>query len=498
MGKLALKALPESAAATRAAFRQVFPGVMVVMFLAAMDQTILAAALPAIAASLGGLADLSWVAVAYLLAATVTAPLYGHLGDHFGRRRVLLGALAVFTFASAACAAAPTLPALIAARALQGLGGGGLMTLSQALISEHVAPRERGRFQGYFAAVFALSSTIGPVLGGYLTEHLSWRAAFAVNLPLGLLAAFLAVRIPQSVHSERGAFQPDVFGTVLFSVAAAALLYALTGATRLGWTSPEMLVLIAIAAGGFAALVWWERRAADPVIPVRLLAIPSISRSNAMVFCFASALFAAVLYLPLYLQLGRGFGIGASGLLLFPITITIALASAATGKLISATGRLTFYPAAGLALSTAAFLALAATASSATTPIVLALCVAAALGLGTVMPASQIIVQDSAGSAALGAATASIAVSRSMGAAFGVALVGALLFGLIGRHDALLAHVLQRMPEDGTAVLDTLSATDRAAVTGHLDAAFRVVFAVLAAMTALGATLALTVPRRRL
>ena len=158
---------------TRAAFRGVFPGVMVAMFLASLDQTILAAALPAIAASLGGLADLSWIAVAYLLAITVSAPLYGHLGDRFGRRRVLLIALALFTCASLACAVAPTFAVLIAARALQGLGGGGLMTLSQALIGEHVPPRERGRFQGYFAAVFAVASTLGPVLGGYLTEHFS-------------------------------------------------------------------------------------------------------------------------------------------------------------------------------------------------------------------------------------------------------------------------------------------------------------------------------------
>ena len=177
---------------SRQAFLQVFPGVMVAMFLAAADQTILASALPTIAGSLGGLADLSWVVIAYLLAATIAAPLYGHLGDRFGRRRMLLGALAIFTAASLACALAPTLLLLIAARAVQGLGGGGLMTLAQALIGEHVSPRERGRFSGYFATVFALASTSGPVLGAYLTEHLSWRAVFAVNLPLGLVAAILA------------------------------------------------------------------------------------------------------------------------------------------------------------------------------------------------------------------------------------------------------------------------------------------------------------------
>src|SRR5947207_8666948 len=210
---------PERTLSVRDAFRQVFPGVMVAMFLAAADQTILASALPTIAGSLGGLADLSWVVIAYLLAATIAAPLYGHLGDRFGRRRMLLGALAIFTAASLACALAPTLLLLIAARAVQGLGGGGLMTLAQALIGEHVSPRERGRFSGYFATVFALASTSGPVLGAYLTEHLSWRAVFAINLPLGLIAAALAMRVPHPALAARGRFHPDVIGATIFCAA---------------------------------------------------------------------------------------------------------------------------------------------------------------------------------------------------------------------------------------------------------------------------------------
>jgi len=180
------------------------------------DQTILASALPTIATRLGGFAYVSWVVVAYLLAATIAAPLYGHLGDRFGRKRMLLVALAVFTVASAACAAAPTLAALIGARALQGLGGGGLMTLAQALIGENIPPRERGRFQGYFAGVFALASTSGPILGAYLTEHISWRSVFAINLPLGVLAAFLAWKIPAVAPPRHGRYRPDVFGTILF------------------------------------------------------------------------------------------------------------------------------------------------------------------------------------------------------------------------------------------------------------------------------------------
>src|SRR5438094_4946671 len=205
-----------SALSTKQAFRRVFPGVMVAMFLAAADQTILASALPAVGSSLGGLADVSWVVVAYLLAATIAAPLYGHVGDRFGRRNMLLVALGVFTVASAFCAIAPTLLALVLARALQGLGGGGLMTLAQALIGESVPPRERGRFSGYFATVFALASSSGPVLGAYLTEHVGWRAVFAINLPLGVLAAALAMRVPHPALAARGRFHPDVIGATIF------------------------------------------------------------------------------------------------------------------------------------------------------------------------------------------------------------------------------------------------------------------------------------------
>ena len=452
---------------TRAEFRRVFGGVMVSMFLASIDQTILATALPAIGSALDGSAHLSWVVIAYLIATTVTAPLYGHLGDRFGRRRMLLAALALFIFASALCAAAPTLVALVATRALQGLGAGGIMSLSQALIGEHIPPRERPRFQGYFASVFAISSTVGPVLGGYLTEHLSWRAVFAINLPIGALAAYLALRLPASAQYGTARFRPDVLGALLFAVAASALLLALTSASdRLAWTSPSMLALLGAAAAGWTALLWWERRASDPVIPLRLLAMPAILRSNAMVFCFAAALFGALLYLPLYLQRARGFGIGESGLLLLPITLSIAVASTTTGTLITATRRLTLFPVAGLALSSAAFTPLAATVASAPTPpLVLALTIAAALGLGTVMPVSQIIVQDSAGREALGSATASLAVSRSIGGAFGAGLAGTLLFGLMGHG---------------------------------LEQAFAAVFGALALLAAAGCALALSVPRRRL
>ena len=492
-------AAPPGADALRAAFRRVFPGVMFAMFLAAVDQTILASALPAIVASLGGFADLSWVVVAYLLAATVAAPLYGHIGDRFGRRPTLLAALAVFTIASLGCALAPTLPTLILARAVQGLGGGGLMTLSQALISENVPPRQRAQFQGYFAGVFATSSTLGPLLGALLTEHFSWRAVFFINLPLGVVAAVLALRIPYHAPPSRARFRPDVPGTVLFGAGTLALLYALSSAgNRFGWSDWRLYAVLALAVGCLAVFFLWEVRTPDPVIPVRLLASPVIWRSNIVVACFAAALFGSVLYLPLYLQLGRGFGIGASGLLLLPITLSLAASSALTGRRIARTGKLTAYPKRGLAVSTLAFVALAATVTFAPTPVVLALTLLAGAGLGTTMPPTQIIVQSAGGSASLASAVASVSVSRSTGGALGVAIVGAVLFVLVGREDALLASVLPQIAESGGTFLATLPEAQRQAIVGHLDQAFRIVFMVLAVFTGLGSYAASKVPPQQL
>jgi EmrB/QacA subfamily drug resistance transporter len=483
--------------ATRQAFRHVFPGVMVAMFLAAADQTILASALPTIASALGGLADLSWVVVAYLLAATVAAPLYGHLGDHFGRQRMLLGALAIFTGASVACALAPNILWLTVARAVQGLGGGGLMTLAQALIGEHVPPRERGRFAGYFATLFALASTSGPVLGAYLTEHFTWRAVFAVNLPLGAVAAVLAMRVPQAPRLLRTVpFRLDVVGALLFAASTVTLLFVLTsGGHRFAWLSWPLAALLGAAAAGFALLVAWERRVADPVIPLHFLAIPAIVRSDAVVVCFAAALFSTILYLPLYLQLGRGLGVGTSGLLLLPITLSMVASSAITGKLVTHTGHVTIFPQCGLGLAALALFTLAATVNAAPTTVVMGLTLLVGAGLGMVMPPMQVTVQHAAGHASLGAATASISLSRAIGGAIGVAIVGAVLFATIGQSNDALAPVIRQVVEGGPAFVRRMSGAQRDALIAHIGDAYRIVFVVIAMFSLAGALLARTIPK---
>ena len=484
------------AAATRAAFRLVFPGVMVAMFLAAADQTILASALPSIAAEQVALADLSWVVVGYLLAATVAAPLYGYLGDRYGRRQMLLMALAVFTAASIACVFAPNFLWLVLFRALQGLGGGGLMTLAQALIGEHVSPRERGRFAGYFATVFALASTSGPVLGAYLTEHFGWRSVFVVNVPLGLIAAMLALRIPTPrVSPGRRIHALDVPGALLFSIATTCLLFALTsGGHRFAWWSWPLLALLGTAVAGFVVLFAWERRHPDPVIPVRLLAMPAIARSDAVVMCFAAVMFPFILYLPLYLQLGRDMGIGASGASLLPVTLAQVVASAVTGRLVTHTGRVTIFPKVGLTIAAGALLALAAGAGSLPLPVFMALTMAVGIGLGMVMPPTQVTVQMAAGRDALGAATGLISLSRALGGACGVALAGALLFALIDAPADRAAAVLHRALEGGAGTLTAMPESLRTELAERIGGAYRAVFMLLAVFAAIGAGLAWTIP----
>jgi EmrB/QacA subfamily drug resistance transporter len=481
---------------SRDAFLKVFPGVMVAMFLAAADQTILASALPTIASALGVVADLSWVVVAYLLAATVAAPLYGYMGDRFGRRRALLGALAVFTVASCACALAPSFWWLVVFRALQGLGGGGLMTLAQALIGEHVEPRERGRYAGYFATLFALASTSGPLLGALLTEHISWRAIFLINIPLGIVAAVLALRIPHAAPPRReGPFRPDIVGAVLFCIATASFLFALSsGGHRFAWLSLPMAALVAATLLAAVGLLRWERRHHDPIIPIHFLEIPAIARADAVVLCFGACLFALIVYLPLYLQLGRGVGIGASGVLLLPITLAQVTSAAITGRLVTRTGNVTIFPKIGLSVVCVAFVALAFSVDRAATSFILGLTFLAGVGLGMVMPPTQVAVQTAAGRGALGVATGSISLCRAVGGATGVAVAGAVLFALVDRAGGSATALLHQAIEGGSTFIATLSDAQRASLVGYVNDAYRIAFAVLAGFAALGALIAATVP----
>lgn len=475
-----------ASAEERSRFRGVFFDVAPAMFLGTLDQTIVAATLPAIAVGLGGFADIAWIVTAYLLAATAAAPIYGRLGDAFGRRRALIWALVLFLAGSVACGFAPTLPWLIGARGMQGLGGGGLMTLAQALIGEAVSPKERGRFQGWFGAIFALASTLGPVAGGLLSEHLGWRYTFWVNIPLGFVAAIAALRLNTSPGAGR--FTPDLVGTPLFVGATLALLLALSLGPTIGWSTPIVIGLAVAALIGYGLLWPAERHSSDPLIPPDLLSLPVVWRGAICVLLFAAVLFAAIVQLPLFLQLVLGVSPSLSGLMLIPLTLAQVAISTLTGLRISTTGHPRNPMAIGLSIAALGFALVAATLGFGP----LAVCAASIIfgvGLGTIMPAAQTMVQWAAGTSRLGSATAMLSFTRSIGGVMGAAIASAVLLGVM--------HVLA--PSLATQIAAIPSSTSPDAARGHLaspevQGAFRCVFASLSAIAAVAAAIAWSIP----
>ena len=480
------------------AFLTIFPSIMLPMFLAVVDQTIVATALPAIAAATGEVERASWIVVSYLIAATVAAPIYGRLGDSFGRRKVMFTALGVFMVASLLCAAAPTIELLALARVLQGLGGGGLMTLSQALVGETIPPRERARYQGYLAAVAVCANTFGPVAGGFLTEHFGWQSIFLVNLPIGLGALALTTRLPNST-AERLPWRADPGGLFFFTLFVATTLLALEQVQHAELASlPLGGVLFVTGIVALLLLVRQENRAASPLIPLTLLRQPAIWRSDALAACHGAALVSLITFLPVYLEVVRGFTPSTTGLLLVPLTIGIGTGSLVTGRLVNTTGLTAVFPTVGLTLCTANFIVLAFWASDFGTTGLAVLLLLTGLFMGTVMGVVQVSVQSAAGQMRLGEAAASVQFSRSIGAAFGTALVATLLFGMLAIRNPDAAAVFAAMVEHAKNAGATLSADQRTAIAGDIASAFRAAFLLMALFTAGGFFLALTNPLRRI
>src|SRR3954470_7137745 len=421
---------PAETTVSRAEFMNLFGSVFLPMFMAAEDQTLLATATPAIAETLGGLRDTSWIAVGYLLASATIVPVYGRLGDLRGRRDVLLAALGVFALGSAACAAAQSLPQLVAARVLQGLGGGGLMVLSQALIGELVPPRERPRFQGYFATVFTASSICGPVVGGIVVSHMSWRWLFLANLPLAAFAAWRLVQLPRGLTHRGAAPQGDLPGHVLFAIGAVGALFWFTSVGhRFAFASVASAALVTTAVVALAALYWHERRHPSPFLPVDLLRERTIGLSSVVVFLFAACLFAVVFFLPIYLQLGHRVSARYAGLLLLPVTGGMVTAAVTSAQILRRTGRPRWIPVIGLSAAASALFLLGVLPDH--MALVIALGFLCGLGFGCVMPTIQVTIQTVAGRERLGVAVALNGLARSTGGAAGAALFGAVVFALI-------------------------------------------------------------------
>jgi len=479
-------------------FFSVFPSIMLPMFLAGVDGTIVATALPAIAGTLGEVERVSWVVISYLVATTIAAPVYGRLGDALGRRRMMFTALIVFVVSSAACAMAPSILALTAARVVQGLGGGGLMTLSQALVGEVVPPRERGRYQGYTASVFMTASTFGPVAGGWLTQGLGWQSVFWINVPLGLLGILLMLRLP--VHAvPAGRIKFDFLGLALFTFTIAPLLLAVEQLQKFDLSLlPSALALLAFGTTALVLLVRQQLREPAPLLPIVLLRQAAIWRTELLAACAGAALVSLVTFLPIYLQVVRGITPAGTGLQMLPLTAFIAVGAMITGQIITRTGRSAIIPSFGQPVAAAMLLLLAVYSPQmkmTQLPITLFII---ALASGTVMPVVQTTVQMLAGPRLLGAASASVQFSRSIGSALGTALVGAVLFGTLTATDPAVAALFAQIVQRGPSALAGLSPERLVVVQSEIANGFRAAFGTIALFPILGTFMALIMPVRRI
>jgi EmrB/QacA subfamily drug resistance transporter len=407
----------------------VMSGLMLVMLLASLDQTIVSTALPTIVGELGGLEHLSWVVTAYLLAVTVVTPLYGKLGDLYGRKVVLQAALIVFLVGSALCGLAQSMTELIAFRAVQGLGGGGLMVGAQAAIGDVVAPSERGRYQGLFGAVFGVSAIAGPLIGGFFTSHISWRFIFYVNVPIGLAALVVLAATLPSV-SERRHRSIDYAGTALLAVGLGALILMTTlGGTTYDWGSPQIVGLGIVSVAAIAVLAGVEGRAEEPILP------PELFRNRVFVVCSAVglivgfALFGALTYLPLFQQIVRGLSPTASGLQLLPLMGGLLITSILSGQIITRTGRYKVFPIAGTAVAAVGMYLLSSLDETTATGVAALHMFVLGLGLGLVMQVLMLVTQNAVSYEQLGVATSGATLFRSIGGSLGTAVLGAVFTG---------------------------------------------------------------------
>lgn len=416
-----------------AAVKRIMVGAMLVMLLGAMDQTIIAPALPTIGRELADLELLSWVVTAYLLAATAVTPLYGKLSDIHGRRTMLLVAVVIFLVGSVLCALAQNLPMLIFARFLQGIGGGGLMALPQTIVGDLVAPRDRPRYQAYLATVFMTASIIGPLFGGFFAQHLHWSMIFWINLPLGALALAMTWnelrRLPQNHRPHR----LDVIGASLMVAASVALLLALSwGGRAFAWNSPEIIALLVGSACAFGLFAGRLLTASEPFIPLTVLLNPIVAAGVAASFFAVGTMVGLSIYVSIYFEAVRGLSAAQSGLYLMALMTGTVVGAIITGKLMGITPHYKRPPLVGMALSIVALVVLAAAANSLSLfwfEIFLAI---VGIGIGTQFPVMTTGVQNAVRQHELGTATANLNFFRSLGSAVIVTAFGAILLGGIG------------------------------------------------------------------
>ena len=479
----------------------VFSGLLLAMLLAALDQTIVATALPTIVGELGGLEKLSWVVTSYLLAQTVVTPLYGKLGDLYGRKGVLQTAVVIFLVGSALCGLSHSMTQLIAFRAIQGLGGGGLMVTAMAVVGDIVPPRDRGRYQGIFGAVFGLASIAGPLLGGYFTTHWTWRWIFYINLPLGILAlAVIAATLPS--RSDRQQHRIDYAGAVLLAIAlSATILVTDLGGTAYPWGSP---VVVGTAAAGLVALVLFlvvERRAAEPILPLHLFRNPAFSVTSVVALIVGFAMFGSITYLPLYLQVVKGATPTGSGLEMLPMMAGMLTSSIVSGQLISRTGRYKIFPVVGTGVMTLGLFLLSRLPVGASMVRIESTLLLLGLGIGLVMQVLVIAVQNAVDYRDLGVATSGNTLFRSVGGSVGTAVLGAVFAARLATELARNAPAGAAPPSGAGLSLQSIAqlpASARAVYGAAFTNSIDTVFLVAAVIALVGFAVIWLLPERQL
>ena len=456
--------------------RKIFYGLMLGMFLSALNQTIVATALPTIGRDFGDFENLSWVIISYLLSSTVVAPLYGKLSDIHGRRAMMLLAIGFFLAGSIISAAAPNMAMLIAGRTLQGIGGGGIVPLTQTTIADMVTPRERGRYQAYIGTSWIVAGLTGPALGGAIAEHLHWSVIFWLNVPFGMLTALLAYHAMKRLPRHAWPHQLDIVGAALMIAAATSLLLALTsGGTRVPWLSSTIFALVAISLGLSAAFVWWLRLAPEPFLPLTVLANPVMRAGTAATSWMLGAVLGLTVYMPLYFQLAHRLSATEAGLALIPIVVMTTPGAMLSGRSMMYLNHYKVTAIGGAIIAIASVTVLAIWPAMPLYGVIVALTLIG-FGAGTVYPVVTVSIQNAVPAHQVGTATGAMNFFRALASTLAVAIMGAILLTALGAT-----------PERGTGVELLVETASAAGV--DIALVFRFVFLaadgfVLAALAA--------------
>jgi EmrB/QacA subfamily drug resistance transporter len=475
--------------------RLIFGALLLVLFLASLDQTIVSTALPTIVGDLGGISKLSWVVTAYLLTSTVVGPVYGKLGDLYGRKVVLQSAIVIFLVGSALCGLSQNMTELIVFRGIQGLGGGGLFVLTIAVVGDIIPPRDRGRYQGFFGAVFGVSTVIGPLLGGFFVDNLSWRWIFYVNLPIGAVA-LAVIAVAFQPRTDRAHHTIDYLGAALLAGGVSAIvLYTTLGGTTYAWTSAPMLVLIVAGFAALTAFVFVESRAFEPILPLELFRNRVFTVSSAVGFIVGFAFFGAITYLPLYLQDVKGHSPTTSGLLITPMMAGVLITSIGSGQLISKFGRYRPFPIVGTAIMVVG-LALLSRLEVGTSTLDGALyMLVLGLGVGLVLQVLVLVAQNSVDYKYLGVATSGSTLFRQIGGAIGVSVFGAIFANQLSKKlSAALPRGTHVRAATNPAAIKRLPPALHHAYATAITAALRPVFLAAAGVATLGFLLSWLLP----